>query len=89
MEGVNKENPTDLDIRLISLKNYYISLKKKKDMKKNIEAYFDFLVEKKKEAAAHFANLYVQKTYPNAVAFMARECPVLAMSIIMYIKTIK
>ena len=61
----------------------------KKDMKKNIEAYFDFLVEKKKEAAAHFANLYVQKTYPNAVAFMARECPVLAMSIIMYIKTIK
>lgn len=34
MEGINKENPTDLDIRLISLKNYYISLKKKKDMKK-------------------------------------------------------
>ena len=34
MEGVNKENPTDLDIRLISLKNYYVSLKKKKDIKK-------------------------------------------------------
>ncbi len=34
MEGVNKENPTDLDIRLISLKNYYVSLKRKKEIKK-------------------------------------------------------
>jgi len=34
MEGINTENPTDFDMRLISLKNYYVSLKKKKDIKK-------------------------------------------------------
>lgn len=34
MEGINTENPTNFDMRLISLKNYYVSLKKKKDIKK-------------------------------------------------------
>ena len=34
MEGISAENPTDFDMRLISLKNYYVSLKKKKDIKK-------------------------------------------------------
>ena len=55
---------------------------------KNLEAYFDFLAKEKKEAAAHFATLYVQKTYPNAVSFMARECQILTMSLILYVKNI-
>jgi hypothetical protein len=56
---------------------------------KNVEAYFDFLAKEKKEAAAHFANLYVQGTYPNAVSFMARECPVLTMTMVVYVKSIR
>lgn len=34
IEGINTENPTELDMRLISLKNYYTSLKKKREIKK-------------------------------------------------------
>jgi hypothetical protein len=34
MEGINIENPTGFDVRLISLKNYYVSLKKRKEIKK-------------------------------------------------------
>ena len=55
----------------------------------NMEDYFEFLVKVKKEAAAHFANLFVQKTYPNAVSFIARECPVLTMMFISYVQGIK
>ena len=57
--------------------------------KKNLEDYFGFLAKEKKEAAAHFANLFVQKTYPNAVGFIARECQVLTMMFISYVKSIK
>ena len=57
--------------------------------KKNLEDYFAYLTRTKKEAAAHFANLFVQKTYPNAVAFIARECQVLTMMFISYVKGIK
>ena len=56
---------------------------------KNLEAYFDWLTKGKKEAAAHFANLYVQQTYPNAVSFIAGECSMLTMSLIIYVKGIK
>jgi len=56
---------------------------------KNLEAYFDFLAKSKKEAAAHFATLYVQNTYPNAVGFIARDCKMLTMSLIIYVKGIK
>ena len=56
---------------------------------KNLAAYFDFLVKNKKEAAAHFATLYVQETYPTAVGFIARECSLLTMSLIVYVKGIK
>ena len=56
---------------------------------RNAEAYFDFLTRRKKEAAAHFANLYVQKTYPNAVAFIAQECKVLMMTLVVYVKSIR
>ena len=58
-------------------------------VRKNIEAYFDWLVKSHKEAAAHFANLYVQQTYPNAVAFIARECQVLTMTLVLYVKSIR
>lgn len=34
MGKIDPENPSDFDIRLISLKNYYVSLKRKKDIKK-------------------------------------------------------
>ena len=62
---------------------------KKEDVKKNLDAYFDYLVKERKEAAAHFANLYVQQTYPNAVAFIARECQVLTMTLVLYVKSIR
>lgn len=61
----------------------------KENAKKNIDAYFTFLSKEKKEAAAHFANLYVQGTYPKAVSFMARECQILTMAMVMYVKSIR
>ena len=61
----------------------------KENAKKNIDAYFTFLSKEKKEAAANFANLYVQGTYPKAVSFMARECQVLTMAMVMYVKSIR
>ena len=66
-----------------------VSAKDKETVKKNLEDYFSWLARDKKEAAAHFANLFVQKTYPNAVAFIARECQVLTMMFISYVKGIK
>lgn len=66
-----------------------IPAEKKADVKKNLEAYFDWLVKEHKEAAAHFANLYVRQTYPNAVAFIARECQVLTMTLVLYVKSIR
>lgn len=56
---------------------------------KNAEAYFDWLTKEKKEAAAHFANLYLDGTYPKATEFMARECMMLTMTMRIYIKGIK
>ena len=62
--------------------------KEKEKARKNVEAYFDFLSKEKKEAAAHYASLYVQGTYPKAVSFLARECPILTMSMVVYVKGI-
>ena len=56
---------------------------------RNIDAYFTFLTREKKEAAAHFANLFVQGTYQKAVKFMACECPYLTPLMVQYVKTIK
>lgn len=56
---------------------------------KSLDAYFDFLTKERREAAAHFANCYVQKTYPEAVAFMARNCSILVMAMIMYVRGIR
>lgn len=61
----------------------------RENAKRNIDAYFTFLSKEKKEAAAHFANLYVQGTYPKAVSFMARECQILTMAMVMYVKSIR
>jgi len=58
-------------------------------VKKNIEGYFDFLTKSRKEGAAHFANLYLQQTYPNAVGFIARNSSVLVMSMYLYVQSIK
>jgi len=66
-----------------------VPAEKKPDVKKNLETYFDWLVKEHKEAAAHFANLYVQQTYPNAVVFIARECQVLTMTLVLYVKSIR
>lgn len=54
----------------------------------NLEAYFRYLAKNKKEAAAHFANVYIQQTYPKAIFFIARECRNLTGLLIDYIKTI-
>ncbi len=66
-----------------------VQKKDKETVCANLEKYFDYLAKDKKEAAAHFANLYVQQTYPNAVGFIARECKVLTMSLIVYVRGIK
>lgn len=58
-------------------------------VRKNIEDYFEYLTKNRKESAAHFANVYVQKTYPNAIGFIARECSMLTMALILYVKGIK
>ena len=66
-----------------------VSAANKEKVRKNVDGYFTFLAKEKKEAAAHFANLYSQTTYPNAVSFLARECPVLTMAMVMYVKSIR
>ena len=66
-----------------------ISTEDKPVVVKNLDAYFDYLVKNKKEAAAHFADLYVKQTYPHAVAFIARDCQVLTMTLVIYVKSIR
>ena len=56
---------------------------------KSIDKYFTFLAKEKKEAAAHFATLFVQGTYPKAVKFMACECPLITTMMVQYVKTIR
>ena len=56
---------------------------------KNLDAYFNFLTKRKKEAAAHFSNLYISQTYPKAMDFIATECSVLTMAMVIYVKGIK
>ena len=62
---------------------------KKATYSKNLIAYFKWLTKEKREAAAHFANLYVQKTYPKAVGFIAVETPALIPLLVSYVKGIK
>jgi hypothetical protein len=55
----------------------------------NLMDYFEHLTKKHKEAAAHFANIYVQQTYQEAIAFIATKCPMLVMMLVTYVKGIK
>ncbi len=55
----------------------------------NLMSYFEYLTKKRKEAAAHFANIYVQQTYQQAIAFIATKCPMLVMMLVSYVKSIK
>lgn len=66
-----------------------VSDKDMERVKTNLEKYFDYLTKHLKEGAAHFSNLYVQQTYPTAVSFMAKNCSVLVMSMILYVQGIK
>jgi len=56
---------------------------------KNLDDYFTWLSNDCKEAAAHFANLYIGQTCQHAVAFMAKNCGMLTNSMISYISGIK
>ena len=63
-----------------------------KDIKKyseNLMSYFEYLTKNRKEAAAHFANIYVQQTYQAAIGFIATKCPMLVMMLVSYVKGIK
>ena len=55
----------------------------------NLISYFQYLTKHRKEAAAHFANIYVQGTYQDAIGFIATKCPMLVMMIVSYVKGIK
>ena len=55
----------------------------------NLISYFQYLTKHRKEAAAHFANIYVQGTYQDAIGFIATKCPMLVMMLVSYVKGIK
>lgn len=55
----------------------------------NLMSYFEYLTIHCKEAAAHFATLFSQQTYPEAVKFISIKCNLLVMMLISYIKNIK
>lgn len=54
----------------------------------NLMSYFEFLTKSCKEGAAHFANLYVQQTYSEAIKFISVRCPMLVMMLLSYVKGI-
>lgn len=56
---------------------------------KNLMDYFEYLTKNRKEAAAHFANIYVQQTYQQAISFIATKAPLLVMLLVRYVKGIK
>ena len=91
LQNFEKHLPTlkGYELHQLSVVNDGIFRHLEENAKRNIDAYFTFLSKEKKEAAAHFANLYVQGTYPKAVSFMARECQVLTMAMVMYVKSIR
>ena len=55
----------------------------------NLMSCFEYVTKKRKEAAAHFANIYVQQTYQEAIGFIATKCPMLVMMLVSYVKGIK
>ena len=60
-----------------------------KDVKvytENLMSYFEYLTKNRREGAAHFANIYAQQTYQEAISFIATKCPMLVMMVVSYIK---
>ena len=55
----------------------------------NLMSYFEYLTKNHREAAAHFANLYLQQTYQEAISFMATKAPMLVMVLVRYVKGLK
>lgn len=56
---------------------------------KNLLAYFAFLTdEKKREAQAHFVNLYSSSLYPSTMTFIITHCPELYKKIMAFVKSI-
>lgn len=72
----------------------YLETNELKDDKKKLAAtnlceYFDLLQKtKKREAMAHFANLYSDGKYKNAIAFVITECTSLLTKITLFIRDI-
>ncbi len=52
----------------------------------NLMSYFEYLTKNRREGAAHFANIYAQQTYQEAIRFIATKCPMLVMMLVSYIK---
>ena len=93
-----KERLSDYGIHQLSVVNegIYRHLEVEKVQEKaiktyadNLMSYFEYLTKNRKEAAAHFANIYVQQTYQEAIGFIATKCPMLVMMLLSYVKGIK
>ena len=93
-----KERLSDYGIHQLSVVNegIYRHLEVEKGQEKaintyadNLMSYFEYLTKNRKEAAAHFANIYVQQTYQEAIGFIATKCPLLVMMLLSYVKGIK
>jgi histone H3/H4 len=93
-----KERLSDYGIHQLSVVNegIYRHLEVEKVQEKaiktyadNLMSYFEYLTKNRKEAAAHFANIYVQQTYQEAICFIATKCPMLVMMLLSYVKGIK
>ena len=57
--------------------------------RENLMSYFEYLTKNRKEAAAHFANIYVNQTCPSAIGFIATKAPMLVMMLVSYVKGIR
>ena len=72
----------------------YLEVEKVSDSEKalfaeNLTSYFEYLTKNKKEAAAHFATLYVKSIYPEAVKFIALNCSILVIMLVSYVNGLK
>ena len=66
-----------------------VSEKEKTVFVENLTSYFEYLTKKKKEAAAHFATMYVKPIYPKAVQFIASNCSILPFMLVSYVNGLK
>ncbi len=66
-----------------------MSDKEKVQFVENLTSYFEYLTKNKKEAAAHFATMYVKPIYQKAVQFIATECSYLPIMLLSYVNGLK